>query len=116
HTLAAIVEILGPGLRMRDAALVALHALPVRRIAFGMAVIALAHPEEVRGVGLAHAVAEFGFDSPAVALARPFCAQDLVAIADMPCEIVLCDRFTHVFQDLVGARDRCTGPRLEAVA
>ena len=25
------------------------HALPVRRVAFRMAVIALAHPEEVRG-------------------------------------------------------------------
>ena len=47
HPLAGVIKVLGPGLGMDDAALEALHARPVWRIALGMPVVALAHPQEV---------------------------------------------------------------------
>ena len=47
--LALVVEILRPGLRVDDAALVFVHVRPVRRVALRVPVIALAHPQEVGG-------------------------------------------------------------------
>ncbi len=49
HLPALVVKIIRPGLRMHDAALEFLHARPFRRVAFGMAVISLTHPQKVGG-------------------------------------------------------------------
>ena len=65
--LAVVVEVLGPFLRMDDRALELGHALPLRRIALGVAVIALAHPEEIGGEAqLLAGVGARGFDGPEV--------------------------------------------------
>ena len=47
--LVLVVEVFRPFLRMDDRALELGHVLPLRRIALGVAVIALAHPEEIGG-------------------------------------------------------------------
>ena len=117
HALVLVVEIFRPFLRMDDRALELGHVLPLRRIALGVAVIALAHPEEVGGEApLLAGVAARGLDGPEVFLARPFCRGDGVLVADVAGEIVLLDHVAHVFQDFRGARDRRRRPRLEAVA
>ena len=93
------------------------HVLPLRRIAFGVAVVALAHPEEIRGEGyLLAGVGAHRIDGPEVVLARPAGFQNLVAVADVSGEIVLLDHVAHVLLDLGRGRDRRRGPRLEAVA
>ena len=102
---------------MNDRALELGHVLPLRRIALGVAVIALAHPEEIRGEANRLAgVGSRGFDGPEIFLARPFGRGDGVLIADVAGEIVFLDHLAHVFQDFGGARDRRAGPWLEAVA
>ena len=117
HALVLVVEIFRPFLRMDDRALELGHVLPLRRIAFGVAVIALAHPEEIGGEAKFFAgVGARGLDGPAVFRARPCRRGDGVLVADVAAEIVFLDHFAHVFQDLGGARDRRAGPRLEAVA
>ena len=115
--LAGIVEILRPGLGVHDAALEVLHPLPFGRVAFGVAVVALAHPQEVRreADGLA-GVGARGLDRPAVVLARPAGRGNPVAVADVPAEVVLGNDFAHVGQDLARRRDRGAGPGLEAIA
>ena len=115
--LVLVVEIVRPILRMNDRALESRHVLPFGRIAFGMAIIALAHPEEVGGeaMGLA-GVRPDGFDGPEVLLARPARRADPVLIADMAAEIVFLDHLAHIFENLRRRRDRRAGPRLEAVA
>ena len=117
HLLALVVEVIGPGLRVHDAALVLVHARPFGRVALRMPVVALAHPKE-RG-GEAHAfagVAARGLDGPALVLARPAGRGDLVLVADVAGELVLVDDLAHVAQDLGGGGDRLAGPGLEAVS
>ena len=64
--LARVVEILRPGLRVDDAALEVVHALPLRRVALRVAVVALAHPQEVGGEAQRLAgVGARGVDGPA---------------------------------------------------
>ena len=102
---------------MHDLALESLHAVPVRRVALGMPVVALAHPQEVRGeTHRLSGVAAHRHDRPEVVLAGPACRGDLVAIADVAAEIVLLDHLAHVAHDLGGRRDRSAAPWLEAIA
>ncbi|CAB4728548.1 unannotated protein [freshwater metagenome] len=49
HCLVGVVEIGRPGLRVHDATREAVHPLPLRRVALGMPVVALTHPQEVGG-------------------------------------------------------------------
>src|SRR5712664_2909642 len=102
---------------MYDATLELVHVPPFGRVAFGVPVIALAHPQEIRreGRGLA-AVGPDRFDGPEIALARPARALDPVSVADMPSKIVLFDDVAHVGHDFRGGCDRRADPRLEAVA
>ncbi len=115
--LVGVIEIVGPLLRMHDAALETVHRRPLRRIAFGVPVVALAHPEEVRGEAQRLAgVGSDGLDGPEVFLARPPRRDDPVLVADVAAEIVFLDHVAHIFQNLGRAGDRCAGPRLEPVA
>ncbi len=102
---------------MDDPALEAVHARPFGGVAFRVAVVTLAHPEEAGGEarGLAVVGAD-SLDGPQVVGAGPDGAGDGVAIADVVVEIVLLDHLAHVFQDLFGAGDGRAGPGLEAVA
>ncbi|MEY9462289.1 hypothetical protein ABH973_002702 [Bradyrhizobium ottawaense] len=111
------VEIVRPGLRMDDAAFEAIGALPFRRVAFRMAVIALAHPEEVRGESLCFTgIGRNRLDGPEILLARPAGGIDLMLVADVPCDIVVVDHLVHVGEDFFGGRDRRAYPGLEAIA
>src|SRR5690606_26426975 len=86
--LALEIDIFRPGLRMNDLALEVAHAFPVGRIAFGMAVIALTHPEEVAGEdALLACVALPRNNGPALLVARPGGRRDPVVVADMAAEI-----------------------------
>src|SRR5829696_7429441 len=117
HLLVLEVDVFGPGLRMDDAALVVGHTLPLGRIAFGMPVIALAHPQEARRDAERLASVEaLALDGPAVVGARPGRRGDAMAITDVAREVVLLDHLAHVVQYLLGRGDRLAGPRLEAIA
>ena len=102
---------------MHDSALEVLHPRPFRRVAFGVAVIPLAHPQEVGGETKRQAgIGPHRVDRPQLVLARPLRRGDLVAIADMLAEVVLLDYLAHVFADCLRRRDRRAGPGLEAIA
>ncbi|MGY3462497.1 hypothetical protein ACVWW5_007947 [Bradyrhizobium sp. LM3.4] len=110
------VDIFRPGLRMNDAALEAVRALPFRRVAFRMAVIALAHPEEVRRESFRFAgVGRHRLDGPEILLARPARRNDLVLIADVAGDIVVVDHLVHVGEDFLGGCDGRSDPGLEAI-
>src|SRR5579871_7034700 len=102
---------------MHDPALERFQAFPLRRMAPLVAVIALAHPEEIAGErdGLA-GIGALADERPEIVLARPRRRLDLVPIPDVPAEIVLRNHIAHVAQDFTGRRDRCPRPGLEAVA
>src|SRR5262249_6913916 len=117
HVLARIVEIVWPGLRMYDAAAETGHTRPLGRIALGVPVVTLAHPQEIRrepehlaGFELA------GFDRPQLVGTRPTRGIDPMLIADMSGKAVLLDHLAHIFENFRGGRDRCTCPRLEAIS
>jgi hypothetical protein len=115
--LVLVVEILGPLLRVNDPALEGLHGLPLRRITFRVAVVALAHPEEVRReANRFAAVGPDSFDGPEIFLARPPRRGNLVPIADVTAEIVFLDHLAHVAENFSRGRDRGAGPRFEPVA
>ena len=115
--LSFVVQIGRPGLRVDNAPLILIHARPLRGVALVVAVVALAHPKEVRRErqGLAR-VGPLGVNGPQARLARPCGAKDLVAVANVAGDIVLFDHLAHVFQDFVGRGDRRSRPRLEAIA
>src|ERR1700712_1490459 len=101
---------------MNDGARKIFHPLPFRRVAFGMAVIALAHPEEIGGEGFGRAILLVDrLDSPQLGFAGPARRIDTVAITDVPREIVVVDHLAHIGADLRSGRDRRADPRLEAV-
>ena len=106
-----------PGLRMDNLSTEGVHTRPFRRVALGMLVIALAHPEEFCGEGQHFACVEtLDLDGPALLRARPAGGRDLVAVADVRREIVLRDHLVHVFQDLFAAGDRRADPGLVAIS
>ena len=117
HLLACVVEVFRPGLRVHELTLVLVHPGPFGGVAFGMAIVALAHPEKVGGEALRFAgVCARGFDSPTIVLARPPRGRDHVLVADVAGEAVLVDHFAHVLQDFFGACNRRAGPGLETIA
>src|SRR5690606_21093100 len=103
--LAFDLEILRPLLRMDDGATELVHARPLGRVAPGMAVVALAHPEAAarHPEGLAR-VAAAPFERPGRVLLRPARALDGMAVADVGREPVLLDHLAHVGEDLLGGR------------
>src|SRR6185369_6813413 len=115
--LALVVEILRPRLRVDDATPEVGHTLPLRRVAFRVAVVALAHPQEVGGeVERLAGVEAGGLDGPEILGAGPARAVDAVAVANVAAEVVLVDDLLHVAQDLGRGGDGRARPRLEAVA
>ena len=102
---------------MDDAARKVDHPLPLRRIAFSVAIVALAHEEKAGGEAERLAgVGARGVDGPQVVGAGPARAVDTVVVADTAAEVVLVDDLAHVLQDLGRGGDGCAGPGLEAVA
>ena len=97
---------------MDDLALEVVHALPFGRVAFGVAVIALAHPQEIGGdaEGLAVSVRVPSMVHR-LSLLDQLARRDLVAVADVRAEIVLVDHLAHIFEDLVGAWRSARRPR-----
>src|SRR5882757_6289193 len=81
-----------------------------------MAIIALAHPEEIGGEGPRFAAILIDrFDGPQPGFAGPTRRVDAMAIANVLCEIVLVDHLAHIGANFRRGRNRRTGPRLEAV-
>src|SRR5271165_5384821 len=117
HILVGVVEVLRPGLRVNDPALELLHPRPFRRIALRMAIVTLAHPEEIRReTDRLAGVAADALDGPKIVAARPMRRIDLVPIADVPAEVVILDDFAEIGEDLGTRRDRRADPWLETIA
>ena len=102
---------------MDQATLVVGDPRPVGHVALFMAIIALAHPQDVGGeaLGLAAGLVE-GLDGPEIVGAGPAGRGDLVIVADVTGEIVLLDHLAHVAEDLGGRGDGRADPGLEAIA
>ena len=105
----------GAGLGLADEAPVLRRPRTVGRVALGVAIVPLAHPQEVggevqrlAGVGLGH------FERPAVGVTRPTRVRDSVLVTDVTREVVLADDLTHVLQELGAGRDRTSRPLFHA--
>jgi hypothetical protein len=84
NRLPSIVEILRPILRVNDPALEVLHSAPVGGVALRMTVVALAHPQEIRGE--THCFAGVGpgaFERPELGAARPAGRGDRVPVTNV---------------------------------
>lgn len=82
-----------------------------------MAVITLAHPQEVGGiVGNLAAVQAPRLDQPQLFRAAPGGTQDLVLVANVPVDAVVFNGFLQVVEDGVGLGNGLARPGLEAVA
>ena len=116
HLLALEIEVLRPGLRVNHRAGEPIQSGPVRRIALAVAVVALAHPQEVgREPDVLPRVCPSRLDPPLIVGMRPRGRVDAVAVADVPGQVVLLDDLAQVGPDLLGSGDRGPGPRLEPV-
>src|ERR1700679_2308538 len=70
--LACAIQIFRPRLRVNDPPCETLHAFPLGRVAFLVPVVALAHPEKIRGEANGRAVALAGsLQRPEIVGARP---------------------------------------------
>src|SRR5215472_11649598 len=115
--LPRIIKILRPILRVNDAPVEVLHSAPFRRVALGMTVVSLTHPQKIPSE--THRFARISprtFERPELVNARPPGHRDRVPIADVTVDTVLGDDFAHVTEDLGRRRDRCARPRLEVIA
>ena len=102
---------------MDQHALVVFLARPVRHVGLFVVVIALAHPQEVRGKDHLRAVRLARcFHRPQVGLAVPRRLGDAVAVMDVRADPVLLDHFAHIVEDRLGRGNRRADPRLEAIA
>ena len=115
--LAGQIHALLPVHGMDDLALEILGAGPLRREPVLVPVVALTHPQEVRGEpDVLAGIGPDPLDRPALGLARPRRPQYLMLVADAPLEPVLGDHLAHVTPDFLGRRDRRASPGLEAIA
>src|SRR5262249_36601276 len=106
-----------PSLGMDDASAEIGNPWPFGGVALVVPVIALTHPQEIRGEPHRLAGVEpRAFDGPQLVVARPTRNVDPVPVADVPAEVVFLDHLAHVSEDFGGARDRRAGPRLEAIS
>src|ERR1019366_2932115 len=116
-----VVEILGPFLRMHDAAGEVFAARKFRRVAFLVFVVARAHEQETageaHGLGAALARGALGLHGPARFRRRPRRPLDAVVEADLPVDAVLGRGLADIVQDLRPVGDRLgLGPWLERIA
>jgi hypothetical protein len=104
-------------LRVQDLAFEIGHAGPIRRVSFGVFVIALAHVKEISGeaAGLPRAGAD-GLHGPKIIIAGPMGGHDFMAVANMPGEVVFGDHVVQVFHDFGAGGDGRADPWLETVA
>src|SRR5262249_61814970 len=82
--LPRVIEILRPILRVNDAPFEILHSTPFRRVAVGMTVVSLTHPQKIPSE--THCFAGVGprtFERPELVAARPAGHRDCVPIADV---------------------------------
>src|SRR5439155_11913942 len=115
--LPGIVQLRRPGLRVNDTTLESLHPAPFGCVALRVAIVSLAHPQEIGGkADLVPSILAGSVEGPEIVGARPARRVDPMPIADVGRQVVLVDDLAHVTEDLCRGRDRCTGPRLEAVA
>ena len=102
---------------MNNATGESLHASPIRRVAFLMPVVTLAHPEKIRGEANGRAVAPAAsLQRPEIVGARPLRAANSVAIANVSIEAIVIDDVAEIGENLGSGRDRLADPWLEAVA
>jgi hypothetical protein len=93
------------------------HARPRGQIALIVAIVSLAHPQEIGGE--TYALSRFqacGIKGPKSFGGRPGRRVDAMAIADVLSEVVLFDHFGHVAEDFLRSRNGFPHPWLEAVA
>ena len=84
HPLAVVVEVVGPRLRVHDAPLEAVHPGPLGGVALGVAVVALAHPQEAGGEAeVLTRVGAGDLERPERVVARPRGRVDRVLVADV---------------------------------
>src|SRR4051795_12880716 len=115
--LAAVIQILGPVLRVHYLPGEAVAALELWRKPLVVAVIS-ARTEDPVGADLRHRadIGPFDVDGPASVGTRPSCAVHLVVEPDLAIDTVLGGRLTQVGEDLVGGGDGVVvAPRLELV-
>src|SRR6185312_4165165 len=117
----SVVDVLGPFLRMHDAAGEISRAIELRRVARLVSVISRAHEQEIAGeaheLGRALSCRALDLDGPARVGRRPRRALDAMAEADVLLDAVLGRGLAHVVQDLRPVGDRLRiGPRLEGIA
>src|ERR1700712_3572613 len=116
--LAAVIQILGPVLRVHYLPGEAVAALELWRKSLVVAVIA-ARAEHPVGAYLLHrtGIGPFDVDGPASVGTRPGCAVHLVVEPDFAVDAVLGGRLAQIGEDLVGGGDGVVvAPRLELVA
>ena len=116
HSLARVVEVLGPVLGVDDLPAEALGALEFRGERLVVAIVARAHEEEVARElhGLAVVL---GLHRPARLLGRPLRSHHLVPEPDRRLDVVLARGLTDVAEDVGAVGDRLRlPPRLERVA
>jgi len=112
-----LCEILRPILRVNDVPFEVLHSAPFWRVALGMTVVSLTHPQKIPSETHRFAsISPYTFERPELLAARPAGHRDRVPIADVTVDTVLSDDFAHVIEDLGPSRDRRARPRLEAIA
>src|SRR5215469_1741405 len=117
HDLVFVVKVFWPRLGVHDSALELGLPRPLRRVTLRVPIVSLAHPEEICGeADRLPSVRLNSLDRPAIVATRPLCRIDLMAITDMPAEVVLLDDFAHIGEDFCRGRDRRSDPRLEPVA
>ena len=110
HAFSRVVDVVGPFLRMHDAAGKIPRAREFRRVAFLVFVIARAHEQEIAGeahdlrAALAHSA--FGLHGPARVLRRPRGALDPMIEADLLVDAVLGGGLADIIQDLRPVGDR----------
>ena len=117
-SLAGVVDVVAPELRMHQLAAEALDARPVGRVALVVPVVARAREQEPAGhLDRLAAVGALHLDGPARIGRGPLRGHDAVLEADLPVDSVLARRGADVVEDRRAVRDRLRSrPGTERVA
>jgi hypothetical protein len=114
HTLAGIVEVFRPMLRVDDPALESRFVGKLGAVTLIVAVITAAHEQEAGDRGLTGSVLAFANDMPGLVLARPVRGHDLRVEGDVLAHAVFISCVIHVFANGRAVRDGLgLGPRFE---
>ena len=117
NPLAFVVEILGPALRVHDAALVPVHARPAWHITLGVVIVAAAHAKEVAGEPDGLPFGARRVNRPRGIPRRPRRMRDLMAKPNLAVDAIFLSRFRDVFADARTVGDRLSvSPGTKGVA